>query len=71
MSKCSKCKRKIPEELLAPIMITDGIVGGVCGVCALAISNEALGCNRKKFDGDIAESMRLDAIAHYKKTKQL
>lgn len=71
MSKCSNCKRSIPSELLSPMMGSGGTTKAICGVCALELSNEQLGINRKKFQGEMAEEMRLEAIKHYKKTKQL
>lgn len=70
MGKCNNCKRKIPEELLSPIMTSKGNTAGVCGVCALEISNRVLGIERDHFDGEMAEDMRLEAIKHYKKTNQ-
>lgn len=70
MSKCSECKRKIPEELLSPMITSSGNQADVCGVCALEISNQVLGIKRTRFNGEMAEDLRQDAIVHYKKTNQ-
>ena len=69
MTKCGHCKVKYPDELLSPMFTNKGITEDVCGICALALSNEALGINRKEFNGEIAEQMRLDAIEFRKKHK--
>jgi hypothetical protein len=44
-----------------------GYTPPVCAICALEISNEALGINRKEFGGEIAEHMRLMALRWRKK----
>ena len=69
MKKCSQCGIKYPEKLLAPIMTTKGTSVDVCGICGLNLSNFILGVRRTKFNGEIAEQMRLDAIEFRKKNK--
>lgn len=71
MKKCSECKIKYPEELLSPLIGSDGVTGDICGICALEISNETLGIQRDHFTGTIAEEMRKDAIAWRKNKKQI
>ena len=69
-SKCENCKRKIPAELLSPMFLGSGYTGNICGVCALEIQNKEMGINRVRFQGEIAEYNRSEAVKHYKKTKQ-
>jgi hypothetical protein len=70
MNKCTYCKRKIPSELLSPMFMGSGYTGNICGVCALELSNAELGIKRTEFQGETAEWNRVEAINHYKKTKQ-
>jgi hypothetical protein len=70
MARCNECKKTIPPELLSPLMTSDGAVLDVCGVCALSLSNMALGIERTKFQGEVAEAMRQSALQHYKLTNQ-
>lgn len=53
MEKCKSCKIKYPEEIL---------YFGECGVCGLKRTNKELGIKRDKFQGEIAESFRLEAL---------
>ena len=53
MKKCKTCKIKYPEEIL---------YFDECGICGLKRTNRQLGINRKQFQGEIAESFRLQAI---------
>lgn len=41
----------------------------LCGICALEITNHIHGIKRKKFGGEMAESLRQEAIAYNKKRK--
>ena len=50
-------------------MTTKGTSVDVCGICGLNLSNFILGVRRTKFNGEIAEQMRLDAIEFRKKNK--
>jgi hypothetical protein len=70
MSKCSKCKRTIPADLLAPVFTNEGVSHNVCGLCALEISNEILGIDRLGFEGEQAQQMLEAAAEHYEKTNQ-
>jgi hypothetical protein len=71
MSQCDNCKRIIPQEMLSTMFTNEGVTGEICGVCALDISNKALGIERTEFRGEIAEGMRQEALAYYKDTNQL
>jgi len=64
--ECANCGIDYPPELLSPIR---GSISthSVCGICALEITNKVLGINRKKFDGQMAEELRLGAIEWRKK----
>lgn len=42
--------------------IDGGYTVPVCAICALEMSNLALGINRTEFQGEIAEQMRQKAI---------
>jgi hypothetical protein len=53
--KCEECKFNYPKHLISV---------GICGICALENSNRVHGIKRTKFNGEIAEEMRLGAIAH-------
>ena len=57
MSKCVICEIEYPGEIL---------YFDVCGICGLERQNKELGINRKKFNGEIAEDFRLQAIEHRK-----
>jgi hypothetical protein len=71
MSACEECGRSIPPQYLGPLISSAGMKMSVCGICALQLSNIALGIKRRKFHGENAEAMRQAAIKHYRKTKQL
>jgi hypothetical protein len=62
MKKCRTCKIKYPEEIL---------YFDECGICGLERSNNTLGVDRKKFDGEIAEDFRLQAIKWRKHLSKL
>lgn len=60
---CGRCKLPYPEELLTQMFIGgQGYTEPVCGICALEISNELHGVVRKRFQGEMAEDMRQQAI---------
>lgn len=62
---CGRCKLPYPSELLVPMFIggkDGGYTAPVCGICALEISNEMHGDNRKRFGGEMAEEMRQGAL---------
>ena len=69
MKQCDGCKIKYPEELLSPMYTDQGITKDICGICALNLRNHLLGTKQTKFNGEIAEQMRLDAIEFRKKNK--
>jgi hypothetical protein len=64
---CKECKWKYPDELLNPIVTSLGSSGLICGICALELTNQIHGIKRKRFNGQMAEHMRLDAIIWRKK----
>jgi hypothetical protein len=39
MLKCSKCKEKLPDDLVQPMFVINTYIN-VCGVCALEIVRE-------------------------------
>jgi hypothetical protein len=58
--KCKICKIEYPDEILS---------NGICGICALELTNKIHGTNRTSFNGEMAEDLRLQAIAWRKKYK--
>jgi hypothetical protein len=66
-ARCRHCGVDYPEEILNPIVSTNGTTANICGICALEIINQAHGSRRKKFHGEIAEAMRQAALAHRRK----
>lgn len=66
LKKCERCKWQYPDYYLQPFVGTKNY-NAICGVCALEVSNEIHAVNgvapRKKFDGPMAESYRLDCIS--------
>ena len=61
-NKCTQCRWEYPDELLQPLQTGEGVIGQMCGICALAWVNEMHGLKREKFDGENAEDLRLRAI---------
>lgn len=60
---CARCQLPYPSELLNPLMGPHPEAGKpVCGICALAITNEIHGIRRKRFGGEMAEEYRQRAI---------
>lgn len=53
LERCVSCGVRYPSDIL---------YFATCGICALIISNRELGVSREKFDGEIAEQSRQDAI---------
>jgi hypothetical protein len=74
--KCGKCEVDYPTDLLSEMFVADksgnGYTRPVCGICALEITNASVPkkFHRREFLGVQAESMRLQAIEHRKKTNQ-
>jgi hypothetical protein len=63
LAKCARCKINYPAAILNPVHTDKGVTGEVCGICALEMSNEIHGIHRKRFDGEVAEHMRQQALA--------
>lgn len=67
--RCNCCGYEYPADVsLSPVsmgMRSGGVIRTerVCGICALVISNQAMGVERKAFDGQVAEQMRQRALA--------
>ncbi len=63
---CDRCKLAYPDELTTPMFVADPDGGGytapLCGICALELSNETHGDNRRTFTGTRAEALRQRAI---------
>lgn len=65
---CDRCKMSYPAELLNSLFVSgSGYTKPLCGICALEVSNEALGVTHTKFDGEMAEDLRQRAIRWRKK----
>lgn len=64
MIKCEDCKRKFPDHLISPLTIgRDGASTSkyCCPICALKLTNEIHGINETEFQGEIAQSMLVEA----------
>lgn len=60
--QCAECHWTYPHSYLAPLRTSEGNTADVCGVCALMLSNKALGVNRSRFFGRMAEHLRQMAL---------
>jgi hypothetical protein len=61
--RCDCCGWKYPSSLLSPLFIGgQGYTEPVCAICALDLSNKALGVARTALTGEMAESMRQAAL---------
>lgn len=60
--RCPNCGVDYPEEILTPLVTSQGNTKPVCGICGLAIMNEVHGARRRKFAGERAEALRQAAI---------
>jgi len=69
MLKCENCKVEYPNHLVSSFR-TNKKVLNVCGICALELGNIIHGINRLKFDGLMAESLRLQAIEFREKIQK-
>jgi hypothetical protein len=62
-NECSRCGYDYPEDVgLSRVSGTLSTRGPVCGICALEISNAAMGIKRTSFNGEMAEEYRLAAL---------
>lgn len=61
--RCTQCGWKYPNSLLNNMMVSAGYIMDVCGICALAITNEISGVTRESFQGEQAEAARIGAVA--------
>lgn len=59
---CERCKWRYPARLLSSMTTSKGDTGEICGICALAVSNEVHGIQRTEFTGQWAEHLRQEAI---------
>jgi hypothetical protein len=71
MPKCPGCLVSYPARYLNAMFVSKGYTPPICGVCALALTNQIHGSSIETFTGEMAEAMRLDAIAHRSKTRQV
>jgi hypothetical protein len=65
--KCTQCKWDYPEDILGPVLVGDTIVGPMCGICALDLSNVVHGEQhgvRMYFIGKKAERCRQLALRY-------
>jgi hypothetical protein len=61
--KCSDCGWTYPDGYVNPFVSSKGNEM-LCGICALAASNELHGTHWKQFGGETAEDARQDAVAY-------
>lgn len=64
LAKCEICKWSYPT-VLVNIMRSSASefnLKAMCGICGLEATNTVHGTNRQKFDGEVAELMRQQAI---------
>jgi len=66
MQKCNECERKFPEHLIQPLF-AKGTYTPMCPICALRITNEIHGINRKEFHGTMANQYLKEAKRHVQK----
>jgi hypothetical protein len=71
MKSCPGCLVDYPPRYLNPMFVGKGYTPPICGVCALALTNQIHGSTSKTFTGEMSEAMRLDALAHRSKTRQV
>lgn len=71
LERCDECGESYPPELVTHYFSGNARFqrSRCCGVCALALSNKEHGLKRRKFQGELAEAMRQDAIAYRLKRK--
>jgi len=62
MTRCAECKWNYPDEYLDQMFIDGGYTKSICGICALELSNRITGIKRTKFQGEVAEAKRVDAV---------
>ena len=60
---CDGCGWRYPVEILSVFVSDKANTKPICGVCALARSNEIHGITRRRFDGEMAEDFRQDTLA--------
>ena len=68
--KCDECSWNYPEYILSGFFSSQGYKRNICGICALALSNELHGTNWHKLIGATAEGLRLAAIQWRKEYPQ-
>jgi hypothetical protein len=61
--RCAECKWNYPELLLHSMFMDGTYTKPICGICALEVTNKLHGIKVTKFQGEMAERARLDAIA--------
>ena len=68
MEICTECRVVYPAHLLSPFIACGKESKPVCGICALRLSNTLHGFKRRRFQGEIAEEMRQEAVAWRRKS---
>ncbi len=63
LNRCRHCGERFPEHLIQPYITNNGNIS-VCGICALAISNEMHGMNRTEFGGEMANQYLVETKAY-------
>lgn len=60
--RCDDCQWNYPDTYLNRMYVNGGYTKPICGICALELMNSVHGVQRTKFNGEMAEQARLDAI---------
>lgn len=63
MKACEVCEDAYPGHLIQPLIVGP-LRREVCPICALDISNELDGFHRSEFKGEVAESLRQEALRY-------
>lgn len=67
--KCAECGIDYPGDLVSLFNSSNG-AAMLCGICALDYTNRVHGTRRTHFQGEIAESLRVRAIAFRRKKRK-
>lgn len=71
LDTCARCKWNYPDVgYVSDIFTSTQGYLHVCGICALAITNELHGTNMTEFHGEMAEQVRQDCIAYREQAKR-
>lgn len=60
--ECPRCHWRYPESVEFNPVVGSVRTGPICGICALEVVNEVHGSAMIRFQGEMAEFMRQDAV---------